>query len=86
MNKLKPKKKAFGAKVLAIVTLFSLSVAALPISTGFSKLNTANAATGIEQEEQAFLSLINAYRSQNGLGALKISSAITTAFRTASQN
>ncbi|HZS05801.1 MAG TPA: CAP domain-containing protein [Blastocatellia bacterium] len=58
---------------LFIATLTSLIVVAIVSATTLAQTPVLDA------EEQAFLKLINDYRAQNGLSALKVSIALTTA-------
>ncbi len=55
-------------------------VAAAALTFGFSTSAT-NAAVTLDPEEQAFLTMINDYRQQNGAGALAINSSLQDASR-----
>jgi len=45
----------------------------------FSQIASAQTLPTLDSEEQAFLTLINQYRAQNGLGLLQVSAALTNA-------
>jgi uncharacterized protein YkwD len=68
---------AMPRKTLLVTGLLALLLAGLAL-TGRGA-NTAAADPALDSEEQAFVTLINDYRAQNGLGSLSVVSTISAA-------
>lgn len=64
-----------------LIAAFASAAAVLAVSLAGSPTNDTSAATVLDSEEQAFVTLINDYRAQNGAGPLLVDTNITDASR-----